>query len=192
VVPSSTIFYTDTHDLETLLLSKRLHTLLGEVAAATKVEAFEQSEGCAVAAALIRRAEAFSKLRFLNDVRPGLGVGMDSFSPWKYIDTGSWAVDEIRLQTDFAAACGHTHASLLALLGGIPQLNSWRDVQGHDALTILSIGLRQKLGDGKQVGEKQLCSSLRLAFSEEDFKSTRLYIDLKNWEQTRSLSFLSY
>jgi hypothetical protein len=185
VVPGQNIFFTDTHDTETLLLSARLDTVLIEVGDEGKLDRFQAATNGTIASAVLARAEVFSRLRFLNDVHPGFRVSMDAFSPWKYIDVANWLVDEQRLHTDFAAGCGHTYTTLLVLLGSLPSLRSWIDAQGHDVLTILSIGLRQVLGNGKQVSETQLLSSLRLAFSETDFSKTMLYGNFKHGNRQR-------
>ena len=191
ILPGRSVFYTDTHDIETLLLSVHLHTLLAELGDEQKIEIFEQQTNQAIAAAVLERAEAFGKMRFLSEVKPALKIGMGSFSPWKYIEVRSWTLDEIKLQTDYAAACGRTHQAVLALLAVLPPLKTWRDAHGHDALAILSIGLRQILG-GRQVSEDQLCSYLRLAFNEYDFRQTQLYADLKSWQEAIGLPFLKH
>jgi len=191
ILPGANVFYTDTHDTETMLLASRLETLLNELGDERKLNAFRQTYGD-LGYSLLERAQKFSKLRFLNEVVPAFYIGMGPYTPWKYIDQATWLVDDLSLNGDFASSCGHSHEQLLALIAALPPLNSWKDAQGHDTLAILSIGLRQVLGNGTQVGESQLSSSLRLAFTEDDFRQTVLYSDLRNWEQATGLNVVAH
>ena len=106
---------------------------------------------------------------------------MTAFKPWKYIDVATWEVNSTQLHADFASACVTSSAQIQTLILGLPNLQTWKDVQGHDALAVLSIGLRRVLGNGVQVSEHSLCSALRLAFSEDDFRATSLYAGLAAW-----------
>lgn len=176
------VVVTDTHDIETLLLSVRLQIILGEYGDKDKIEA--AAAGHDLADALIARAAVFARLRYLNEVAPQFGIAFDSFSPWKYIDVTTWTLDESRLHSDFASTCKIAASDLPAMLATVPNLQTWRDVQGHDSLAILSIGFRQALGSGKQVSEAGLLTALRLAFSESDFLATQLYASFKSWESS--------
>ena len=189
--PPANVYYTDTHDTETLLLASRLDTVLHELGDEAKLRAYKAVNGD-MAGSVLDRAEKFGRLRYLNEVAPAFYIGMGPFSPWKYIDQGTWMVDEPRLNTDFATSCGHPTAHVLALIGGLPPLNTWKDAQGHDTLAIISIGLRQVLGNGTQAGEPVLSSSLRLAFTEDDFRQTQLYADLRIWEQASGMNVLAH
>lgn len=186
------VFLADAHDTETMLLSARLQTVAEEVGDQQKIDNFQAKTGRALSDAVLERVEGFTKLRFLNEVRPAFQISMDRFSPWKYTDSATWKVDESALQVDFAAICGKPHAELQVLLASLPPLASWRDSQGHQSLAILSIGLRNVLGNDRQVSENQLCSSLRFAFSEQDFQKTELYGQLKGWEDLTGLPLLSH
>jgi hypothetical protein len=190
IYPGPFVFYTYTHDTETLLLSVRLETVLSELAEKHRVDAFEAAVG-STRSALLQRAEAFSRLRYLNEVNPAFGIGVDGFSPWKYVDQRTWILDEHALNLDFSAACGHSLQRLAVYFASLPDLRNWVSVQGHDTLAILSIGLRHVLGSGKQVSENQLSSALRLAFTEIDFQGTKLYGDLRLWQDSNGIPLLA-
>jgi hypothetical protein len=191
IILEPNIVYTDTHDTETLLLSFRLETLLNELGDERKLAAFRNSHGD-LTNSVLERAAIFGRLRYVNEVQPAFHIGMDQFTPWRYMDHATWLVKEPELVGDFAGLCGYTHEQIRALLKVLAHLKTWKDVQGHDAIKIISIGLRQVLGNGNPVGEHQLATSLRLAFTEEDFKRTQLYVDIKGWEEKSSLTVLAH
>ena len=181
------IFVTDTHDIETMMLEKRIDTLLMEVGDPPKIRQFEILHGTVISDALLAKCESFAKIRFVNDVQPGLGMDLTGLSAWKYTDIHTWVVDEAALTRVIATLSGRTVDETLQLLATVPALKSWKDARGHDAMALLSIGLRKVLGGGKQVSENQLAGNLRLAFSETDFAATKLYRALKDWETATGL-----
>jgi hypothetical protein len=180
------VISTETHDVETLLLSVRLKTILSEYGDRQKIEAFEAAAHQTVSEALLERASKFAQLRYINEVSAAFEVSFSQFSPWKYTDSQTWTLDESRLFADFAAACNLHLSNLASFSAAIPNLQSWRDVQGHDSLAIICIGLKKILGPGKQVSEEILLTALRLSFSEQDFRSTQLYSFLTAWESSPS------
>ena len=190
VMTGPPVFYTDTHDLETLLLSLRLSTLVEEFGDEHKIRDYVRDSGDPVEVAVLKRCEPFARLRYVSKAVPQVGTTMKDFSPWKYFSVPDWKLDELRLTQDFADACGWTVEQLEDHLKACPLLWGWGDVQGHDALAVVSIGLREFLGGGAQVGEKQLQSCLRLACHETDFKKTTLYRGMKGWEEENDMTFL--
>jgi hypothetical protein len=191
VVRPPGVFVTDTHDIETMMLSARLDTLVEELGDSAKLERFKAANGCSLAEALLARCEWFAPIRFANEVQPGYGLDLSNLSPWKYTESGSWVLDEGSLVSDIAGLCGVAAGDLMTQLRLLPDLRSWKGARGHDAMALLSIGLKKVLGNGKQVGEQILASHLRLAFTESDFASTALYADLKAWEVSAGMTLLA-
>ena len=60
----------------------------------------------------------------------------------------------------------------------------WHVCCGHDAVAILSIGLRRALGsrNDAEVKETRLESMLRLAYDRDHFRRTNLYTAIRAWE----------
>ena len=142
--PGPSIFWTDAHDLETQMLSGRLMTVVDELGDVWKIEAFQMVNGN-IEQALLAKCEIFSRLRYMNELAPAFCLDFKSFTPWKYIALDTWAVDEVRLLNDFRACCPCSHSEFEQHLTAVPQLASWAGAHGHDALAILSIGIRRVL-----------------------------------------------
>ena len=176
---------TDTHDLETLVLSSSaLEYVLREKGDPTRIARFEDGAGTSVVDALIERASVFGRLRFLNDGPMSFRAEMDkAFRPWKFFDAATWKLNHDALRLAYANAIGVSESDLDRLLGSIPQMPIWNLVHGHDALVILTIGLRQVLG-ACQCSEADLSSWLRLAYSKAEFDKTSLYASMVQWESS--------
>ena len=191
IAPPSRVYRTDTHDLETLLLSFALDAVLAEFSDVDKLDAFCSAKGKPILEILIDIGEVFSGIRYINEVAPRLSANMDNLSPWKYCDLDTLALDEGSFLSDYASRSGQTIAALQTMRAGLPKLRSWNDLRGHDMLAVLSLGLRRALGTGKQVSEENLSSALRLAFTEAFLKQTSLYLQIKGFEATIGYAILT-
>ncbi|ORC44460.1 hypothetical protein B2G74_33175 [Burkholderia sp. A27] len=179
---------TDTHDIETLLLSSpALEHLLREKGDPARIARFEETTGTSVVDSLVERASVFGCLRFLNDGPTCFRTEMDkAFRPWKFFDVSAWKLDTDALRLAYANAVGISETDLATLLGTIPEMPIWNLVHGHDALVILAIGLREVLG-ACQCTEADLGSWLRLAYSKAEFDKTALRADMVRWESSSNV-----
>lgn len=184
---------TDTHDVETLLLSSpALDKTVSEYANQDMLRRLEDDERTNFSVSLLKRALPFGRYRLINAVH-GFNVSfIERFSPWKYIDCRNWALDTDRLENEFAKASNLDVLTLRGLTQALPQAPSpWNLVQGHDVIAILLIAFRGVLGVKTRCSEENLCSALRLAFDEVAFQKTRLHANVKFWEARSGANVLS-
>jgi hypothetical protein len=180
--PSPHVLRTETRDLETLLVSSpALDALVHEVADAGKVQALEQAEGCSIRQALANRTLVFGKLRLLNR-REGWNLNfVEDFRPWRFADKAQWVLDETAVITLASAKSGATDAAIRTALAAIVAPTPYLLMHGRDTLTILQIGLNERLGD-ESFSVENLCRMLRLAFSDAMAANCQLFHAIRAWE----------
>ena len=173
------------HDLVTMLVcSPALGRILVELGSRPKLETFEED----VLNALFDRALPLGYLRLYSQ-REGLGLrfhGLD-YSTW--IDRPSFMASKERLVEAVKNHSQRHGLSSSVLIAAIDELNGseldpHEICAGTDLVEILSISLRGILGNRNpgDVKAERLKSSLRLAFSEQDFRLSILRRDIKKWQ----------
>ena len=178
----------DTHDLIMLMLnSSALDRVLTEHGSQEKLEAFGES----VLEALRDRALLVGYLR-LYSLRERLCLRFRGLKVPAWIDRSSFEADTLAL---IRAVKNHSQRHDLpdiALEAAIEELHGFNYdpneiCNGTDVIAILSIGLTGVLGNNNtgQVGSELLKSSLRLAFSEQDFRSTSLRKEIEKWQEQK-------
>lgn len=178
----------DTHDLiMSMVDSPALDRVLTEHGSQEKLKAFGES----VLKALRERALLVGYLR-LHSLRERLRLrfrGLD-FSAW--IDRSSFEPDTLTLIRTVKNRSQRHDLPDNALEAAIERLSSFNYdpneiCNGTDVIEILSIGLRGALGNrsARQVESELLKSSLRLAFSEQDFRSSNLRKDIAKWQEQK-------
>lgn len=183
---SINLFATDTHDLETMLVSSTaLNNILIELGDSTRISHFLATKNKSVADILVDISLVFGRLRLLN-ARNKWNVDFSKLSPWKYVDQSTWQLDKAKLFSDFANQIGamplDVENAATAEIGTPP----WNIIQGHDALNILAIGLRSALAT-KQFSEKDLSIFLRLSYDNAMFQSTALFERISTWAKNNNL-----
>lgn len=182
---------TDTHDLETMMMScLALDKVLVEIADLEKISIFESSTKTSIFHAIVNKAIPFGRLRLLNDIRR-YQVNFQCFSPYKYFNQNNWQLDCNKLENDFCLAAGIQPYILQPALNTLPPIDYLDQIQGHDALSILAIGLKGPLGGKKSHSEKDIASRLRMAMESQHLTSTQLYGDLKLYQENLGLNLFS-
>ena len=185
---SQNLVMPDSHDLIMMLVnSPALDRVLTEHGSQTKLDTFEES----VLETLIGRALPVGYLR-LHSLREKLYLQFRglTFSAW--IDRSSFVADTLALirtvknhsqrhdlpDSDLVVAIEKLHGS---------QYDPYEICNGTDVIEILSIGLRSVLGNNNtgEVNSERLKSSLRLAFSEQHFRSSSLKNDIEKWQKQK-------
>lgn len=183
---SENIFSTDTHDLETMLInSTALTNILIELGDSTKINHFVAMTKKMVIDSLIEISLVFGRLRLLN-ARNNWNVDFSKLSPWKYVDQGTWTVDNAKLFAEFANEIGITPVDVENAVSAEVSTPPWNIIQGHDALNILAIGLRSALA-AKQFSEKDLSRYFRLTYDNTIFQSTVLFGKISAWAENNNL-----
>ena len=173
------------HDLIMMLVSSpALDRILTELGSRNKLKAFEED----VLEALIDRALPVGYLR-LYSMREELCLQFrgQKYSDW--IDLTSFVANTEKLIETVKNYSQRHDLSSSVLADAIRELhgsqyNPYEICNGTDVIEILSIGLRRVLGNNnaKEVESESLKSSLRLAYSEQQFCSSDLMRDIEKWQ----------
>jgi hypothetical protein len=176
------VISTEPRDLEGILLrSGALERALAEYGDSTKISAFLAVEPPSIRDALLRRAELFGKIRFVNRLR-NKPVSLDALRPTRFRVKDTWTYDDIAVLAE-AVRLGVSvdTATLIAEIDALPAAQPWHLCRGHDLLLILADGLKTVLGI-REVGEAPLCMCLRLAYQDAEFRTSKLYAEVSDWE----------
>lgn len=189
--------YTDLYDLEsTLICSGALQRVLAEYADILKIQSFENSNNFYVKEHLRVVSTSFGKLRFINAVKD-YGVDFDKLSPYKYVDTASWNLNEMTLVSDFLGLAGITESVLeedKKELFSKFVFDDWGLVQGHDCMKILAIGLGPSiLGKTGQrsIDQAELQRAFRLTFDSSNLEASKMHQDLVKAQQLHGLQLFA-
>ncbi|MYN04389.1 hypothetical protein GTP41_20050 [Pseudoduganella sp. DS3] len=181
-------FFYDEGFLETFIINTvALRKILRLHADDVRLERFLASHpGVTIYSHLRRIAAVFGRLRVLNS-RMGLGACFSkTFTPYRYVCSRSWILDEPRLLTDFSTAVGWTAQQLQSAMQALPKGSSVQLSHGHDIIKILVIGLKAPIGSAS-VGEDSISKELAIAFEGAALKHKRLYQNLNLWAGARRL-----
>ena len=183
-VGTRNVVRTDVHDLECLLCrSSALEKVLAEYGDESKIRRFEMNAGTEVRGALLERALVFGRLRFAA-VRDGLDIDNSEIRVPRFVDTGTWTVDGeglVRAVVKDSSPCDE--GVVKRSVARLPVVDPWRVVRGHDAVSILRLGLRRVLGDlPAGVGDQQISGILRAGMASDDLQATNLWAHIRAWE----------
>jgi Protein of unknown function (DUF4435) len=185
------LFFTDTHDLETMLLrSPALEKLLSEFGSEEKLKRFGNdvretvlTAGCAVGYLLWISLEDSLHLTFEN-------INFSAF-----IDKETLKIDELMLIKEVKNKSQRHDLDVKDLQQRLkqqkdPSHDRWQVCRGHDFMAILYVGLLKAIGSkssnlsnlSKEVAVTILERSLRLAYEQAYFQTTELYAAIGIWE----------
>jgi Protein of unknown function (DUF4435) len=179
------LFFTDTHDLETLLLqSPALEKLLNEFASEDKLARFGQN----LREVLLISGSAIGYLLWVS-LQDAMHLKFEGIDFPKFVDEVTLKINEAKLIEEVknkSQKPGINTADLQERLE--QQKNSshdlWQICCGHDLISILAVGLRKAIGSKKpqEVTADILERSLRLAYEQVYFQKTQLYGAIALWQ----------
>jgi Protein of unknown function (DUF4435) len=177
------LFFTDTHDLETMLLqSPALEKLMNEFATTEKLQLW----GAKLRDLLLESGSSIGYLLWVS-LQNNLNLDFKGIDFGKFVD--GLIVDEMKLIQEVknkSQQPGLNNKDLQQKMKAQKQESHdlWQVCRGHDLMDILSIALRKTLGTNQpnQVTLQILERSLRLAYEAVYFQTTQLYAALKDWE----------
>jgi hypothetical protein len=183
------LLFTDTHDLETMLLASRaFDKLLRSEGKKDKLKAFEAKHG-KIREKLLASAAPIGRLLWLS-LFEKLNLRFEDLKFGKFVDDKTLHVDESSM---IKAVLNHsskhaldvgTIAAKLATLN-VALRDPWHVCSGHHLTELLSIALRKAIGshDAGEMGVEQVERMLALAYEAADFPSTELYAAIRTWER---------
>jgi uncharacterized protein DUF4435 len=186
---SPNMCYTDTHDLETMLVqSPALESVLGESGSTEKIKQITQKDirtlllECGISIGYLRWVSLQEKLDLVFK-----GLEFDTF-----IDRDAITINQAKLiqavkdkskKPDLVEA--HLQASIQKLQNDAH--DPWHVCCGHDLVRLLSQGLQGVLSKEKKntndAKPDRLEHDLRLAFERAYFYKTQLYVFIQQWEK---------
>lgn len=169
------------HDMECLLCqSPALDVVLAEFGDPSKISTFEALEGVDVRTALVNRAGVFGRLRWAAE-KYGMGIRLSPIDIPRFVNVATWQVNDQEL---IRTVGSNSEAELRKCIAQLPDVEPWRVARGHDVLEILRIGLSEVLGNPKRnTKAKDIASVLRAAADTHDLQQTKLWQDMRSWEE---------
>jgi Protein of unknown function (DUF4435) len=179
------LFFTDTHDLETMLIqSPALEKLLSELGSKEKLSKF----GHDVRAVLLAAGCAIGYLLWVS-LQDDLSLKFEGIDFPKFINRELLTIDELELIEEVKRKSQKPKLKTSDLHQRMtqkkhPSHDPWQVCRGHDLMYILSVGLRHAIGtkDAKDVTVEILESNLRMCHEQVYFQATQLYSSLNQWE----------
>ncbi|WP_293330426.1 DUF4435 domain-containing protein [Microcoleus sp. CAWBG58] len=182
---SPNLLFTDTHDLETMLLkSPALEKVLSEHGSAKKIESFAQD----IRQTLLESAKAIGYLRWAS-LKFNYCLKFEGLDFDKFIDKETLALKSELIQTvkNKSQKQGLDEQEIRAKMDSLKTdaQDIWYICCGHDMIAILQIALCKALGtcNSKQVEPDVLEKDLRLAYESSHFRLTQLYTAIQHWEK---------
>lgn len=182
---SSNLLYTDTHDLESMLINSRaFDKVLAEFGSEEKVLQFNRD----IRLAILESSISVGYLLWISQ-RDGLNLTFDGITFSKFVDEQNLQIDELKLIREVknkSQAFSLKDENLQLQLNSQKSNNHdpWQVCCGHHLVEILSLGLRKTIGSNKasDIEPDKLERYLRLAYEESYFRDTQLYASIRNWE----------
>jgi Protein of unknown function (DUF4435) len=183
------LFFTDTHDLETMLLrSPALEKLISEFGSEEKLKGF----GNDVREAVLTAGCTIGYLRWIS-LKDSLNLKFEGIDFPDFIDKSTLEINRVKLIQEAKNKVINKAEMTRLDVGDIeerlkqqedPRHDRWQVCCGHDFMSILSFGLRKAIGSQSPnaVTVEILERSLRLAYEQAYFQTTELYATIGIWE----------
>ncbi|MCL2148836.1 MAG: DUF4435 domain-containing protein [Methanomassiliicoccaceae archaeon] len=183
------VFVTDKRDMETMIMSTpALDDVLAEYADPGLLAAFEERHG-KVGDAVARASYPIGLLMLVSS-RERLGLCFKNMDYQSFINKRTLAIDVRGMIGDVFSQSSVIGAGKREIADKIAEEEEvlddpWAAARGHDAVSVLALGLSETFGayNGKDMKYGQASGALRLAFSLAYFKETELYKDTLKWSE---------
>lgn len=184
---SQNLLFTDTHDLESMLLkSPALEKVLSEHGSETKINNF----GKDVRQTLLESAKIIGYLRWAS-LKFDYCLKFEDLAFNKFINKETLALNESDLMKAVKNNSQQPGLDETEVKTKMDSLKTnahdmWYICCGHDMICILSIALCKALGscNSQKVEPNVLEQNLRLAYESSYFCKTQLYAAIQDWEKT--------
>lgn len=188
------IFLSDKRDQETMIMSTRaLEDVLIEYSDPQLLSEFEEHYG-EVRDVLARSTYPIGLMMFISS-RERMGFSFKNIDHSFFINRKTLAIDIRKMVDEIFSLSVNKGISKKEIIDMISEeeeiLNDpWIAVRGHDAISVLAIGLTEIFGDYNSKGIKsgQLSGSLRLAFGTDYFFDTDLYAETTKWAERNNFT----
>lgn len=190
ILSSPNALYTDTHDLETMLIkSPAFEKVLGEFGSETKIEQCKQNTGKDVRSVLLECGSPIGYLRLVSSQK-SYSLKFDGLDFSKFLDKEKLIIGESKLIKTVKDKSQRQDIPNEQIKRSIQELkrgnhDPWHLCCDHDLVCVLSLGLQRILGtnDTGNVTPVIIQRSLRLAYEHAHFQQTQLYVSIRRWEE---------
>ena len=191
---SANLFYTDSHDLETMLInSPAFDKLISEFGSEEKISQFKKDIKPDIRLVILESAVPIGYLRWIS-LGDRLDLTFENITFSKFIDEKTLRIDKLKFIREVknksqapSLKDEYLQQQLIDKRDG--DRDSWQICCGHDLVEILSFGLRKTIGSNKasDIEPRRLETSLRLAYEAVYFQGTQLYSHIRTWESNNQL-----
>lgn len=189
--PSTNLLLTDTHDLETMVLSSdALEKVLDEFGSRDRIH----NIGKPIRDMLLQSALPIGILRWISSpTQENLNLKFDGLPFDTFVDRTTLIVDidalvkALKINSN-NISLDETRTKNRLDVSLARNFDPCQACSGHDLVEILTIGLVNSFGNNKarSLSSQQVDSILRLAYGQSQFSSTQLRQSILNWEKTHS------
>jgi hypothetical protein len=189
---SVNLFLTDTHDLETMIISSSevQEKILSECGSTNKMNQLHHP----VIHLVLEATLPIGLFRWIaSSSMDNLPLKFRDLPFENFVEIPKLKVDINKLLEEVKANSGEPEIDEKSIKNKIKSLKKenhdpWQVCSGHDMLQILAIGLRSVFGNRKmsKLTADILEQMLRVAYEYSHFQLTRLYKSIENWEKTNS------
>lgn len=192
VEESKNLFFTDENDVEIMIAaSAAMNNFLGEFGSKAKIDAKERATGIPIGEVLFTAAAPIGALRLIS-LENGWNL---KFHDMKYkfvsnmaieIDIGKM-VNHIIGRSDFDARMSYDE--VVTKIAKKLELGDEKKMlcNGHDFVRILGRALKSEIGNDNSFDGDASCEllekTLRLSYDYQEFKKSRLFSKLSEWEE---------
>ncbi len=202
-IESNQIFFTDGHDIEMMTVnSEAWNNIIDFYKSKEKLDTFEKRNGTPLKEYILNIAKPIASVRFLNLIeklelkfktlpnKKGKKKQEYNFIDYhKFIETNTLEIDKekmLKVIENKSEKQGFlTNSTLLKEKIKTIEEENYELIEfcnGHDFMNILSIALKKVIGN-KVISGKDLEEQFIIAYRFDDFKKTKLYLSLANWNE---------
>ena len=184
------IVLTDTHDMDAqLFFSPALDKVLAEFSDAKLASDFVTNAGSDIRTRVIQSASLIGHIRLYSAQRRA-GLNFDGLDLPAFLDKKTLEVDESVLANDLVTRSPGCTARIPDLRNALlTSLSKGHPVEqmccGHDLVSVLQFGLVNSFGayNARSLTPQALAGNLRIAYSDQIFRNTGLYHEIREWEK---------
>lgn len=188
------LFYTDSHDIETMMLSSpAFDKVLSVIGSEEKIKEFKESYGYDdLRQLLLRNGLDLGYLRCLSKIKE-YHLTFNSLGFSNFIDERTLGYKRSDLIQEIKNKSNRHDLSENLLLEELDQLkddadNPWIICAGHDLVHILALAFKKAWATkGNKTDHDFIQTSLLLAYEFSCFQQTELYKNLLQWEQNKGI-----
>ncbi len=188
------IFQTDKRDMEaTILSTTALDDVLAEYGDPAKIKKFTQEYG-PISDTVAKAAATIGLLMYIS-YRKGMNLSFKDLEHERFVLRDGLKVDHSKLVTTVFANSIPQRYSRPVITEQLRSLceewgASWDIARGHDAVSILRLGLKNIFGsyNCRNLTDNELGGALRLAYSRDYFESSELYKNSEEWCSNKHLA----